>query len=54
MQKIQEIMLEPSKTRADSTFRLKVKVINYLTYEELKNQNYNYFKEYKYKELKGE
>ena len=54
MQKIQEIILEPDKIRAGSNFRLKVKAINYLTYKELKSQNYNYFKEYKYKELKGE
>lgn len=54
MQKIQEIIIESDKIRVGSVFRLKVKAINYLTYKELKNQNYNYFKEYKYKELKGE
>lgn len=53
MQKIQEIILEPSKIRVGSIFRLKVKAINYLTYRELKSQNYNYFKEYKYKDVKG-
>lgn len=53
MQKIQEIILEPDKIRVGSTFRLKVKAINYLTYKELKSQNYNYFKDYEYKDVKG-
>lgn len=53
MQKIKEIILEPDKIKVGSSFRLKIRAINYLSYNELKNKNYNYFKDYKYKELKG-
>lgn len=53
MRKIQEVILEPDKIKINSSFRLKVKVINYLSYKELKSKEYKYFKEYKYKELKG-
>lgn len=51
--KIQEIIVEPTKVKVGSTFRLKVKTINYLTYKEMKTKNYKYFKNYKYKNLKG-
>mgnify|MGYP004624807789 FL=1 len=53
MSKIQEIIVEPNKIVAGSTFKLKVRVINYLTYKEMKTKNYKYFKDYKYKNLKG-
>ncbi len=53
MSKIQEIIVEPNKIVVGSTFKLKVKVINYLTYKEMKTKNYKYFKNYKYKNLKG-
>ena len=53
MSKIQEIIVEPSKIAVSSTFKLKVRVINYLTYKEMKTKNYKYFKDYKYKDLKG-
>lgn len=53
MPKIQEIILEPNKIQVGSTFRLKVKAINYLTYKEVRSKNYNYFKDHKYKEMKG-
>ena len=51
--KIQEIIVEPTKVKVGSAFRLKVKTINYLTYKEMKTKNYKYFKNYKYKNLKG-
>lgn len=53
MSKIQEIIVEPNKIEVGSTFKLKVRVINYLTYKEMKTKNYKYFKDYKYKDLKG-
>lgn len=51
--KIQEIIVEPTKVIVGSTFKLKVKAISYLTYKEVKNQNYKYFKNLKFKNLKG-
>jgi hypothetical protein len=51
--KIQEIIVEPTKVKVGSTFRLKVKAINYLTYKEMKTKKYKYYKSYKYKNLKG-
>ena len=51
--KIIETIVEPNKIEIGSTFRLKVKAINYLTYKEMKTKNYKYFKNYKYKDLKG-
>lgn len=53
MSKIQEIIIEPTKVQVGSIFKLKVRVINYLTYKEMKSKNYKYFKDYKYKDLKG-
>ena len=51
--KIQEIIVEPTKVKVVSTFRLKVKAINYLTNKEMKTKKYKYYKSYKYKDLKG-
>ena len=51
--KIQEIIVEPTKVKAGSTFRLKVKAINYLTYKAMQPKKYKYYKSYKYKDLKG-
>lgn len=53
MSKIQEIIVEPNKVKVGSTFKLKVRVINYITYKEMKTKSYRYFKNYKYKNLKG-
>lgn len=53
MSKIQEIIVEPSKIIVGSTFKLKVKTINYITYKEMKSKTYKYFRDYKYKDLKG-
>lgn len=51
MSKIQEIIVEPIKVQVGSTFKLKIKVIKYLTYKEMKTKNFKYFKNYKYKDL---
>lgn len=53
MSKIQEIIVEPTKVQVGSTFKLKIKAIRYLTYKEMKNKNYSYYKNYKYKDIKG-
>ncbi len=53
MSKIQEIIVEPTKIIVGSTFKLKLRVINYITYKEMKTKNYKYYKSYKYKDLKG-
>lgn len=53
MSKIQEIIVEPTEVRVGSTFKLKLRVINYITYKEMKTKNYKYYKSYKYKDLKG-
>lgn len=54
MNKIIEVITEPTKIQIGSIFKLKVKAINYLTYKEMKIKNYNYFKSIKYGDLKGE
>lgn len=54
MNKITEIILEPSKILAGSSFRLKVKATRYMTYAEVKEKTYNENKSYSYCELKGE
>ena len=53
MSKIQEVIVEPNKVEVGSTFKLKVRAINYLTYKEMKTKTYKYFKDYKYRNLKG-
>lgn len=53
MSKIIEKIVEPTKVTVGSTFKLKIKVINYLIYKEMKSKNYKYYKNYKYKDLKG-
>lgn len=54
MSKIKEIILEPQKIFVGSTFKLKVKAIRYMTYNELKTKTYNELKQFTYNELKGE
>jgi len=55
MNKIQEVVLEPSKIYVGSSFLLKVKCINYITYKELKNKKtYLQVKDLRYKNAKGE
>lgn len=52
--KIQEIILEPTNINVGSLFKLKVKAIRYMTYNELKTKTYSELTEFTYKELKGE
>lgn len=54
MSKIQEIIVEPSKIYAGSTFKLKIKAIRYATYNELKVRTYSTMQNFTYSELKGE
>ena len=52
--KIKEIIVEPEKIYIGSTFKLKIKAIRYMTYNEVKTKTYNQIKNYTYNELKGE
>lgn len=52
--KIIEILTEPAEIRVGSSFKLKVKCIRYMTYNEVKTKTYNQIKQYTYNELKGE
>lgn len=54
MTKIIEKIIEPEKVRAGSIFKLKIKVINFLSYKEVKNKKYQYYTKFKYTDLKGE
>ena len=54
MSKIKEIIIEPQKLFVGSTFKLKVKAIRYMTYNELKTKTYNELKQFTYNELKGD
>lgn len=51
--KIVEIITEPSQIHVGSVFKLKIKAIRYLTYNEVKNKTYNQIKNYAYNNLKG-
>lgn len=52
--KIVETIVEPNKIEVGTKFKLKVKVIEYLTYSEIKNLSTLQLKEYSTKQLKGE
>lgn len=52
--KIIEKIVEPSKVYIGSTFKLKIKAIRYLTYNELKNMTYQEGKAFIYKTMKGD
>ncbi len=52
--KIIDIIVEPTPVYEGSTFRLKVKAIRGLTYEELKTITYEDLKDYTYSEVKGD
>lgn len=52
--KIVEMLVEPDEIRVGSTFKIKVKCIRYMTYDEVKTKTYNQIKNYTYNELKGE
>lgn len=54
--KIIEKIIEPSRVEIGSIFKLKIKAIKYLTYNELKTKSYSYYKNNNitYNDLKGE
>ena len=54
MSKIIEKILEPARIEAGSTFKIKVKVIRYATYQEMKAKTVNFIKNYTVADLKGE
>ena len=52
--KIVEMLVEPTKIHVGSSFKLKIKCIRYMTYNEVKTKTYNQIKSYTYNQLKGE
>lgn len=54
MSKIIERIIEPNHIDVGSSFKLKVKVIEYLTYSEIKELTTEQLKQYTISELKGE
>ncbi len=54
MAKIIEKIVEPNHIEVGSTFKLKVRVIEYLTYSEIKELTVEQLKQYDTSELKGE
>lgn len=52
--KITEIIIEPNPVYLGDTFKLKVKAIRYVTFDELKTLTYNQVKNFTYGNLKGE
>ncbi len=52
--KITEIIVEPNKVYVGSTFKLKIKAIRYMTYEEIAAKAYEEIEDYTYSELEGE
>ena len=52
--KFVEKILEPEKIFSGSSFKLKIKMIKGVTYNEAKEMTYNQLKTFKYKELKGD
>ena len=49
-----ESTIVPNEIFVGSTFKMQIKVIRYITYNELKTKTYNEAKNYTYNELKGE
>ena len=54
MSKIREIITEPSKMYAGETFKIKIKAIRYLAYEEIKQLTISKLKEFTVSQVKGE
>lgn len=52
--KIVEIRLEPTDIYTSQKFKLKVKAIRYLTFNELKTLTFDQVKEYTFGQLKGD
>lgn len=53
MPKIIEKILEPSEIYTNNRFKLKIKVIRYLTYQEVKTKKYIDIKKITYENIKG-
>ena len=54
MNKIVEKIIEPSRIEVGSIFKLKIKAIRYMSYEEMKERTVYKIKQYTVAELKGE
>lgn len=54
MNKIKEIIVEPTKILVGSTFLVKIKTINSFNYQELSEKSYLEIKKITYSEIKGE
>ena len=52
--KITEVIIEPTNVYTGDRFRLKVKAIRYLTFNELKELTYNQVRNFTWGNLKGE
>lgn len=52
--KITEVIIEPTNVYTGDRFRLKVKAIRYLTFNELKTLTFTQAMQYTFGELKGE
>lgn len=52
--KITNILIEPSRVFTNNKFKLKVKAIRYVTYDELKTLTYNQVRNFTWGNLKGE
>ena len=52
--KITEVKIEPIPIYAGKKFKLKVKAIRYVTFDELKELTYNQVKNFTYGNLKGD
>lgn len=52
--KITEAMIEPTTIYTGDRFKLKVKAIRYVTYDELKELTYNQVRNFTWGNLKGE
>ena len=54
MNKIAEIRIEPSEIYTGQKFKLKVKAIRFVTFDELKEITFNQVKDFTFGELKGD
>lgn len=52
--KIVEVRIEPTEVYTNQKFKLKVKAIRYLTFEELKTLTFDQVKQFTFGQLKGE
>lgn len=54
MSVFREKIIEPVKIETGSIFKIKVKIMEPFSYNDLKNMSYEELKEYNYKNLKGD